>query len=49
VSPLMAGPGAGRITAGDVDAHAPRRMRLSRMDTADDGTLLLRYERLRGS
>ena len=47
VSPLLAGPGAGRITAGDV--HPPRHMRLSRMDTADDGTLLLRYERRRDS
>jgi riboflavin biosynthesis pyrimidine reductase len=47
VSPLLVGPGAGRITAGNI--HTPRRMRLSRMDTADDGTLLLRYERQRGS
>jgi riboflavin biosynthesis pyrimidine reductase len=47
VSPLLAGAGAGRITAGDI--HPPRHMRLSRMDTADDGTLLLRYERRRDS
>lgn len=46
VSPLLAGPGAGRITAGEI--HPVRRMRLSRMDIADDGTLLLRYERQRG-
>lgn len=47
LSPLLAGPGAGRITAGE--PHAPRRMRLSQVDTADDGTLLLKYERRRGS
>jgi riboflavin biosynthesis pyrimidine reductase len=47
VSPLLAGPGAGRITAGEI--HPPRHMRLSRLDTAADGTLLLRYARRRGS
>jgi riboflavin biosynthesis pyrimidine reductase len=47
VSPLLAGPGAGRITAGE--PHAPRPMRLSRVETAEDGTLLLRYARRRDS
>ncbi len=47
LSPLLVGPGPGRITAGDV--HPPLHMRLSRMDVADDGTLLLRYERRQGS
>jgi riboflavin biosynthesis pyrimidine reductase len=47
VSPLLAGPGAGRITEGG--PHEPREMRLSRVDTAEDGTLLLRYARRRGS
>jgi riboflavin biosynthesis pyrimidine reductase len=47
LSPLLAGPGASRIISGV--PHEPRRMRLSQVDTAEDGMLLLKYERQRGS
>jgi riboflavin biosynthesis pyrimidine reductase len=47
VSPVLAGPGAGRITAGL--SHPARPMRLGDVRTADDGTVFLTYERLRGS
>lgn len=43
VSPLLAGPGAGRITAGTVP-HAPRHLPLRHV-LAEDDTLLLRYAR----
>jgi riboflavin biosynthesis pyrimidine reductase len=43
VSPLLAGAGPGRITAGV--ASAPRRMPLRHVLATDDGTLLLRYTR----
>ncbi|WP_434743385.1 pyrimidine reductase family protein [Micromonospora sp. SH-82] len=43
VSPLLAGPGAGRITAGE--ETLPRRLPLRHVLGADDGTLLLRYAR----
>ncbi|MFC4021911.1 pyrimidine reductase family protein [Micromonospora sp. GCM10011542] len=43
VSPLLAGAGPGRITAGD--PGAPRRMPLRHVLATDDGTLLLRYAR----
>jgi len=43
LSPLLAGPGAGRITAGA--GHPARGMRLRHVLTADDGTVLLRYVR----
>jgi riboflavin biosynthesis pyrimidine reductase len=46
LSPLLAGPGAGRITEGL--PHGVRRMRLAHWDTADDGTLFLTYERSAG-
>ena len=43
VSPLLAGPGAGRITAGS--AGPARTMTLRHVLAADDGALLLRYTR----
>jgi riboflavin biosynthesis pyrimidine reductase len=43
LSPVLAGPGAGRITDGL--PHGIRRMRLAHWQAADDGTLLLSYER----
>lgn len=43
LSPLLAGPGAGRITDGP--AHDVRRMRLADWRAAQDGTLLLTYAR----
>ena len=43
LSPLLAGPGAGRITAGA--PHAPRGMRLAHILTADDGNVLMRHVR----
>lgn len=46
VSPLLAGPGPGRITAGD--GSVPRGMTLRHVLAGEDGMLLLRYERDRG-
>lgn len=43
VSPLLAGPGAGRIISGP--AHPPRAMRMEHMLTASDGAVLMRYLR----
>lgn len=43
VTPLLAGAGAGRITAGD--ASAPRDLPLRHVLTSADGVLLLRYAR----
>lgn len=43
ISPLLAGPGADRISTGA--AGAPRRMALRHVLTADDGALLLRHTR----
>ncbi|WP_428961294.1 pyrimidine reductase family protein [Micromonospora fluostatini] len=43
VTPLLAGPGPGRITAGG--SSALRRLPLRHVLAADDGTLLLRYAR----
>ncbi len=43
LSPLLAGPGSGRITEGP--AHQARRMRLAGWRAAEDGTLLLTYAR----
>lgn len=43
VAPLLAGAGAGRITAGD--GGPPRRLPLRHVLAADDGVLLLRYAR----
>lgn len=43
LSPLLAGPGAGRITSGQ--PHTPRGMRLAHVLTADDGTVLMRHVR----
>jgi riboflavin biosynthesis pyrimidine reductase len=43
VAPLLAGAGAGRITAGD--ASPPRQLPLRHVLAAADGTLLLRYAR----
>lgn len=43
VSPLLAGAGAGRITAGP--ASAVRTMRLRQVLGDDDGMLMLRYTR----
>ncbi|WP_233605722.1 pyrimidine reductase family protein [Micromonospora sp. Llam0] len=43
VSPLLAGAGAGRISAGP--ASPVRQLRLGQVLVADDGTLLLRYTR----
>jgi riboflavin biosynthesis pyrimidine reductase len=46
VTPLLAGPGAGRITAGVSGAASPtRQLRLESVLQSDDGTLLLRYLR----
>lgn len=46
VAPVLAGPGAGRITAGLPAAGSPTRpMRLASVLESDDGTLLLRYLR----
>jgi riboflavin biosynthesis pyrimidine reductase len=46
VAPLLAGPGAGRITAGLSGAGSPtRHLRLTSLLQSDDGTLLLRYVR----
>jgi riboflavin biosynthesis pyrimidine reductase len=46
VAPLLAGPGAGRITAGLSGAGSPtRHLRLTSVLQSDDGTLLLRYLR----
>ena len=46
VAPLLAGPGAGRITAGLAGAASPSRWRqLRSVLGSDDGTLLLRYLR----
>lgn len=47
LSPLLSGPGAGRIIDGE--PHPPRAWTLGHANTAEDGTVLLRYERLRGS
>lgn len=46
VSPVLAGPGAGRITAGP--PSPPRAMALRQVLTGDDGSLLLHYARARG-
>lgn len=46
VSPLLAGPGADRISTGP--GSPPRRMALRHVLTADDGTLLLRHTRSAG-
>ncbi|RLP95313.1 pyrimidine reductase family protein [Micromonospora sp. BL4] len=43
VAPLLAGPGPGRITAGD--ATPPRQLPLRHVLAADDGVLLLRHAR----
>nr|WP_239123809.1 dihydrofolate reductase family protein [Rhizocola hellebori] len=43
LAPLLAGPGAGRITAGL--PHEVRRMRLADWTVSDDGTLFLTYQR----
>ncbi|WBB70208.1 pyrimidine reductase family protein [Micromonospora sp. WMMD812] len=43
VAPLLAGPGPGRITAGD--GTEPRRLPLRHVLTTTDGMLLLRYAR----
>jgi riboflavin biosynthesis pyrimidine reductase len=43
VAPLLAGPGPGRITAGE--PGPPRRLPLRHVLAAGDGTLLLRYAR----
>lgn len=43
VAPLLAGPGAGRITAGP--PSPPRGMALAHVLVADDDTLMLRYRR----
>lgn len=43
LSPLLAGPGAGRITSGA--GHPARRMRLEHILSADDGTVLMRHVR----
>lgn len=45
LSPLLAGPGAGRIVAGEPVA-TPRQMALRHVVEADDGALLLRYTRI---
>jgi riboflavin biosynthesis pyrimidine reductase len=47
LSPLLAGPGSGRITAGP--AHPARRLTLGEVRTEADGTIFLRYERRRDS
>lgn len=46
VSPVLAGPGASRITAGS--PHRPRRLVPVHTLAAADGSLLLRYRRLQG-
>ncbi|HEX6684493.1 MAG TPA: pyrimidine reductase family protein [Candidatus Limnocylindrales bacterium] len=43
VSPLLAGPGSGRIIAGA--PHPARGMRIEHVLTADDGTVLMRHVR----
>ncbi|MFI6241141.1 pyrimidine reductase family protein [Micromonospora sp. NPDC050795] len=43
VSPLLAGPGPGRITAGD--SAAPRHLPLRHVLASDDGVLMLRHAR----
>ncbi|MEH1164475.1 pyrimidine reductase family protein [Micromonospora sp. CPCC 205539] len=43
VAPLLAGPGSGRITAGD--AAPPRQLALQHVLAAGDGALLTRYAR----
>ncbi|MBQ0904644.1 pyrimidine reductase family protein [Micromonospora sp. U21] len=43
LSPLLAGPGPGRITAGD--ATQPRQLPLRHVLAADDGVLMLRHAR----
>ncbi|MEV4655816.1 pyrimidine reductase family protein [Micromonospora sp. NPDC049301] len=43
VAPLLAGPGPGRITAGD--ATPPRQLPLRHVLAADDGVLMLRHAR----
>jgi riboflavin biosynthesis pyrimidine reductase len=43
LSPLLAGPGAGRITEGL--PHRTRAMRLAQWNADEDGTLFLTYER----
>lgn len=43
LSPLLAGPGAGRITSGT--PHPARGMRLAHVLTAGDGTVLMRHVR----
>ncbi len=43
MAPLLAGAGAGRITAGP--ASPPRGLALRHVLAADDGVLLLRYGR----
>ncbi|MBQ1010431.1 pyrimidine reductase family protein [Micromonospora sp. M51] len=43
VSPLLAGPGPGRITAGDVTA--PRHLPLRHVLATEDGVLMLRHAR----
>ena len=45
VTPLLAGPGAGRITAGP--PSQPRRLALGHVLVGDDGAVLLRYRRQR--
>ena len=46
IAPLLAGPGASRITAGVAGAGAPTRwLRLHSVLESDDGTLLLRHVR----
>ena len=44
LAPLLAGPGAGRITAGP-DSPAARRLSLKSVLAADDGYLFMRYLR----
>lgn len=45
LSPLLAGPGSGRITAGPL--HPPRPMTPTHVLTTDEGFLLTRFERKR--
>jgi riboflavin biosynthesis pyrimidine reductase len=47
MSPLLAGPGAGRITAGP-PSPAVRHLALRHVLAGDDGTLFLRYRRAAG-
>ncbi len=44
-SPLLAGPGAGRIVAGEQHLREPQHMRLAHALLGGDNTLLLRYVR----